>query len=389
MRRSSSFPAVLAIVGLVFGVAELLASCGLIPRRAKAIVALDEAFAAARPGLAARLEEKSLFGSGPAGFLDRPLIIPVALTESAGKAYDAAIAEEKSKKIPCVLVASPLIAKAILANGAWTGDPPLIVPEWRGQGEPGLWTANTDLRPAYRAAGAAAGAFVAALSEEGGSPSCGVIFSESPSRSRGALDSFSVAYSEISKGRPLLVRDLGEEEDESAIGSSTSSQKSEKPSSAVDARSAVADLLGSDIRVLFIALGSTSGVAIEAAERPGLAIGADFAAPETPDALAFRIFPNDIALAEAIASEFGMLSAGERRSNASIERSAGGGGAKTVPAILEPGPSARAIYAGKLDFAYFLSEAQRWRPSGAERRHLGARVTRERLGIKPLAVKAF
>ena len=389
MRRSSSFPAVLAIAGTVFGMSGLLTSCGLIPPRAKAVIALDEAFAAARPGLAARLEEKSLFDPGPAGFLDRPLIIPVALTESAGKAYDAAIAEERNKRIPCVLVASPLIAKAILANGAWTGDPPLLVPEWRGKAEPGLWTVDTDLEPAYRAAGAAAGAFVAALSEEGGSPSCGVIFSESPSRTREALDSFSAAYSEASKGRPLIVRDLGGEDDENAIDPSSSSQKSETRSTAADARSAVADLLGSDIRVLFIALGSISRVAIEAAERPGLAIGADFAAPETPAPLAFRIFPNDIALAEAMAREYRILSVEERGSNPSIEGSSGGGGSKNVPARLEPGPSARIIFAGKLDFAYFLSEPQRRRPSGAERRHLRARVARERLGIKPLAVKAF
>ena len=98
--------------------------------------------------------------------------------------------------------------------------------------------------------------------------------------------------------------------------------------------------------------------AIEAAERPGLAIGADFAAPETPAPLAFRIFPNDIALAEAMAREYRILSV--KKGGQSVDRRVfRRRRLKNVPARLEPGPSAEDIFAGKLDFAYFLSEPQR------------------------------
>jgi hypothetical protein len=355
--------------------ATITESCAYGARQARAVVALDEAFAAARPSLAAKLQAGSLFGRGSAGLIMRDLMVPVALSEGAGKALDAALAESERSGESAVLVASPLIAKAIVTNGTWAGIPPLLVPEWHGEtlsGEaahdavtPGLWTAVTDPVPAYGAAGAASGAFIAFLANEGGTPSCGILFSEAPSRPRAALTSFASAYADASEGRPLFVRVLGEEGSTSSNDAFSSSGKSGAQSEASAARAAVTELLGSDIRVLFVALGSASGAAIEAAARPGLAIGADSCAREPSIALAFRIYPDDTAIARALAGDREVLRDKNREDapNRAMESVAAIGGAETeIPSLLVAGPAATKIRAGRLDFAHFLSLALRQRP---------------------------
>jgi len=348
---------------------------------------LDEAFTEARPGLAARLQNGSLFGDGPAGVLHQALIVPVTMAEGAGKALDSAIAEKKRSGRTTVLATSPLIAKAILGSGTWSGDPPLLVPEWHGPEAPGLWTASTDPVPAYRAAGSAAGAFVAALSKEGGSPSCGVLFSEAPSRPRAALTAFASAYADASEGRPLYVRELVEDIAAGAGGSPPSKGRDAGSNSASgDAKAAATELLGSDIRVLFVALGSSSGAAIDAAARPGLAIGADFPAPEPPASLAFRILPDDLSLATALATERRALRGPDAADGLKAAR---GGASEAVPALLVAGASSGAIRVGKLDFAYFLSEAAKRRPAKSRQRVRMGRVARERIAIKPLAVQTI
>ncbi|MGA2546860.1 MAG: hypothetical protein ABSF43_09955 [Rectinemataceae bacterium] len=321
---------------LALAVALLFAACAQGSGPPRVVVALDEAFEASRPVLALYLASPSVFGKGPAGLLGPPLVVHVTMTEGAGKAMDAALKEKKRSGEPIVLVASPLIAKAIINGGTWSGDPPLLVPEWRGARSNGLWTASTDPLPAYGAAGKAAGAFIASLPKDGGLPSCGVIFSEAPSRPRSALTAFAAAYSKASMGRPLYIRELGERSSEAAVK----------------------ELLGSDMRVLFFASGPDSGAAIRSAARPGLAIGADFPAPESPKSLSFRILPDDGALARALDQE--------RRALRFDSRGAAGegsgkrtSGSKTVPALLVPGPAARDMGAGKLDFASFLSVTPR------------------------------
>jgi nucleotide-binding universal stress UspA family protein len=352
-RLSAPVP-LLAIAAL--SATALLASCGRFAPPPRAVVALDEAFSAARPGLAARLQDGSLFGEGPAGMMRRPLLVPVSMSEGAGKALDEVAAERKRSGAPIVLVASPLIARTIAGNGTWAGDPPILVPEWPGETPPkrvtpGLWTASSDPVPAYRAAGEAAGAFVAALSAGGGSPSCGILFSEAPSRPRAALVAFAAAYAETSEGRPLFARELA---GEAAPGDRQPQKPGETAVSEVGAaQAATAELLGSDIRVLFVALGSASGAAIKAAERPGLAIGADFPAPEPPAALAFRILPDDKGIAGALASRFWAFR------DSRPEPGQAPGGAVTVPAVLLAGPAAGEIRIGRLDFAFFLKKASK------------------------------
>jgi hypothetical protein len=317
-----------------------LASCSA---RFRPVVALDEAFVATRPELSALLQDGPALRSGLFGLLAKPLSAPVALAEGAGKALDAANEERRLNGGNTALVTSPLVAEAIVEGGTWSGDPPLLVPEWRGRGAPGLWSATTDPVPAYRAAGSAAGSFIAALSKSkgGGSPSCALVYSEAPSRPRAALTAFAAAYAEASEGLPLRVRELGgNEASEAAPGAAP------RVSAGGAAEAAVAELLGSDIRVLFVALGPDAGAAIRAAARTGLAIGADFPYPEAPRSLAFRIVPDDSALLRALVSELRELRGGAR-----------GGGARPVPALLVAGDRTGPIGAGRLDFRRFVEDA--------------------------------
>lgn len=252
------------------------------------------------------------------------------------------------------LVTSPLIAKAILGGGTWSGAPALLVPEWRGPRANGLWSASTDSTRAYREAGAAAGSFIRALAAEGGAPSCGVLFSEGPTRTRTALDAFATAYALSSEDRPLAVRELGTK----AAGAPIASESAQ-------AEAAVAELLRSDMRLIFLSLGPATGAAIRAATRPGLLVGADFPAPESPSGLAFRIFPDDAGLVRAL----------DR-----VRRSLGSAvppmGAETVPALLVAGPAAGVAKAGGRDFSYFLSEA-----SSLER-------SKPKIGVEGAALRA-
>ncbi len=318
--------------------AAFLVSCsrGGIPPRV--VVALDEAFTAARPTLASKLENRFQFGDGPAGLLHPAIIVHVAMTEGPGKALDAALAEKKRSGKQQVLVASPLIAKAIINGGAWSGDPPLLVPEWFGKESPGLWTVSTDPLPAYEAAGAAAGAYIAALAKEGGVPSCGVLFSEAPSRPRSALTAFTSAYAESSGNKPLYLRELGGQNDKKALPVQATSA----------AEAAVKELLGSDIRLLFLALGAESGATIRSAARSGLVLGSDFPVPESPQTLTFLIHPDDIGLAQALDQV--------RRTISFAGKGMGPDRSRMVPALLIPGPAAQERPVSKLDFAFFLSK---------------------------------
>jgi hypothetical protein len=328
----------------------LLCSC---PARVRPVIALDEAFSATRPELTALIQDRGAFRSGLFSLFGRSPVLSVALTDGAGKAFDAAMAEGKRSGKPVVLVTSPLIAKAVVQGGSWSGDPALLVPEWRGSPAPGLWTATTDPIPAYRTAGSAAGAFIAALAKAGGSPSCGFIYSEAPTRPRAALAAFADAYADASEGRRLTIRELGgvtaapAAQDKAPLASSSGAvADSSDISSGKAAEAAVAELLESDIRVLFIAAGPDTEAAIRSASRSGLAIGADWPYREMPRSLAFRIVPDYKALFRALVSEYRELGS-----------PSGAGDARTVPALLTEGFQASSIRAGKLDFRRFLKNA--------------------------------
>jgi hypothetical protein len=142
------------------------------------------------------------------------------------------------------------------------------------------------------------------------------------------LDAFAAAYSAASEGRPLQVRELPADAESGSV------------------ETAVEELLRSDLRLLFVALGPSSGAAIRKATRPGLALGLDSSAPETLETLAFRIRPDDEALVKAVAEERKSLGKSER-----------GDRMRLVPALLVAERQASLIRAGKAPFSAFLSDA--------------------------------
>jgi hypothetical protein len=310
-------------------------------------VALDEAFAASRPSLSGRLQAFQTFGDGPAKLFSHALVVPLTLSEGAGKAIEAARAEERKSGKRVILVTSPLVASAIIGGGNWSGEPPLLVPEYRRalQGEPisGLYTAVTDSIPAYQAAGRTAGLYIAELAKTGGSPCCAVLFSESPSRPRTALAAFAAAFTVASGGRLPTVKELPGGA-RTALGNAN-----DMPTTAEsDAEAAVTELLGLDLRLLFIAIGPGSETAINKASRPGLVIGLDSAAPIAPKGIAFRILPDDKALARAMAAE---------RRTIGMKSGVVNGAARSVPALLLAEAGSESLHTGKLPFSRFLSNA--------------------------------
>src|SRR5208337_2900585 len=140
----------------------------------------------------------------------------------------------------------------------------------------------------------------------------------------------------------------GEEVSTSADGAASSSGNPGAQSAASAVRTAVTELLGSDIRVLFVAVGSASGAAIEAAARPGLAIGVDSPAREPLIALAFRIYPDDTAIARALAGDREAIR--DKGQDDAPNRAMGpvaaiGGAATEIPSLLVAGPAAAKIRA--------------------------------------------
>jgi hypothetical protein len=262
-----------------------LASCG---SKGTVVVALDEAFAASRPGLAQELAEGPGFSSGY-----RVEAVTLKLGEGPGAAL-AALASCRAKGgAPVALVASPLLAAAL--PGPWRAAGAeessagagitVLLPEWsaREGARAGFAAAATDPLPAYATAGAAAGAYIASLRVQGSAATGAVLFREAPARPRAALEAFVAAFEESSGGIPPLVRELYPAEDEDSAP-----------------ESAVRELLGSDIRFLFVALGGGGPAAIRAATRPGLVIGADYHGPGAPEALAFRLRPDDRSIARSL-----------------------------------------------------------------------------------------
>jgi hypothetical protein len=411
--------AVFAAALLAALAALALPSCRLVAGAGpRAVVALDEAFAEARPRLRDRLLGEGLLRpSLLGGLIVRPLVLHLPLSGGAGPALDAALAEEKRGGKPVVLVTSPLAAKAILGAGSWRGEPAILVPEMRDGDAPakptkGLWIAATDPIPAYRAAGAVAGAYVAALAVQGGTPSGGLLFAESPARPRAAREAYVEAFGAASGGRRLIVRELanpkagadpaipppgappptgsppppgpppptgtppptgspppqgtpqkgsgavetGSAETEAAPG--VGAQTPLRRNSPSEAEAAVNELLSLDIRTIFIALGPSSAAAIRAADRPGLAVGAEIVDEAPVRALACLIQPDEEGLAKALASEAVAIGRGES-----------GGGRILVPARFTTGPAAASIRVGGADFAHFIEEFALGAAKPGEGRH--------------------
>lgn len=269
-----------------------LASCG---GKGLVVIALDEAFSAARPDLARELRDH-----WPIRYRARATTL--RLSGEPGEVLSILQKAEKQGEHPVALIASPLLAQAL--PGPWRspgtelsclGGAALLVPEWHavppsgvaGSSGAAFALAVTENVPAYAVAGSASGAYIASLRGPGGeqssSPAGAILFLEAPARPREALEAFAKAYENASGGAPLLVRELGASEDE---------QK--------QAEAAVHELLGADVRLLFVALGAGGPAAIRAATRPGLLLGGDFPGPQSPGDIAFRVRPDDGGIAEAL-----------------------------------------------------------------------------------------
>jgi len=304
--RSLTGESVIRAAAVATGLILCFSGCSPRPRP---VIALDEAFASTRPTLAEELRKTGGAGLVPRGWDSRSILVPIHLGDSPAEALEAAKAEDEHRGPGSAIVASPLVAKAIVEGGAWSGEPPLIVPGWRGGTIPGLWRLGSDPVPAYRAAGAAVGAYIATLAKGGGSPICGVVYAESPTRPRAALAAFAEAYSGSSGGRAPEIRELGVGGDVNAGARETAPAEAPLPPDRRGdrAKAAVADLLGRDLRVLFVAVGPEAEEAIQAGTRPGIAVGADFPYPEVPSSLAFRIVPDSSGIAMAIGARISSL----------------------------------------------------------------------------------
>jgi hypothetical protein len=343
-----------------------LASCAP-ERKYRAVVALDEAFVAAYPSLSVALAKPTAFKGPLEAALGKPTaILKISMSQGAGPALDAVRAAESGGSRPAALVASPLVAAALLGGGVWKGSPPLLVPEWRGKPASGMLTASTDPVPAYRRAGAALGAYIEALAGEGGSPVCGILFQQGPSRPRSALLAFAEAFAQTSNGTRLLVRELTADSGDAAAppaqaGAAPAPAEDTAPAAApspaeapspVEAQAkplgpeaAVKEMLESDLRALFVAIGPESIAAIRAATRPGMALGADYPGPDGLKVLSFRIAPDSEAIVEALDRGLGALGEGLGGPIPSDAQ---------VPARLEIGSPASLLTAGGRSLAAFL-----------------------------------
>jgi hypothetical protein len=346
--RASPFAVKAALSFVCLAGALSALSCA---RSADLVVALDETFAAARPSLAAALENLR-----PPGFERRALRI--SLQESPARVLDYLnrLARDRHQ---VVLVASPLLASALLSGDEFgrTSDVgpssasygldtmPLIVPEGSLAADSGAVSVDTDPIPAFRAAGRACGAYIAAIkAERGGAPSCGIVYASSPSRPRSTIEAFAAAYGAASDAAPLLVREL------------PATISPNAPNTESEAQAAVEELLGSDMRILFVAAGGSTLAALKVALNPDLVLGAELSGPSSPPYLAFRIVPNDLGLARAveIVAERRNRGAKEPRPKKTAEN-----GSTTpifVPALLLEGPAATYHMAASPPFASFMEK---------------------------------
>ncbi len=322
--------------------ATSLSGCSFLhPRSASLVVALDEAFAEARPGLASTLDRLRV-----PGFESSRLRI--GLRESPAIVIDKLRRLARENR-PTVLVASPLLASALFAESrgdaaalpAGLGAIPLISPEWTRAPAQGLTLIETDELGAYRAAGRACGEYIAAIKRSsGGEPACGLVFSPSASRPSSELEAFAEAYGAASGGAPLLIRDLD---------SGRSPQDAE-----ADAQAAVEKLLASDLRVLFAAAGGSTLAVLGAATYPDLILGAELPDSDSLPDLAFRIAPDDRALGRAVAA------AAELRLRDSRPRSPEEAAEAPilVPARLIAGPAGDRHTAGGRSFSSFMEDSR-------------------------------
>lgn len=321
-----------------------LCLAGCRPRSAP--VLLDEAFAAARPGLASSLKglQRRILGQGGAYAEIGLARGPEELIEEARKAGFAAAGQGRGAIVTSPLLAAALVAgdKALGLDGSLAQDGGiqalgglgLVVPEWQGGPQPQITPVITDPSRAFESAGRATGAFIAALRRSGQEGATGgILFRETPARGREALEAFSRGFLATAGAGPAIeVLGRGDTMDESGAS--------------------VGRLLAVDLRIVLVATGRDARAACEALDRPGLAVGLEGPAPEAWLRSAFAIVPDDKGLARAaIAAAQGLGKA-----------PGSGPGDIAVPALLLAWPAARGFPAGDSDLGRLLAAEGARRP---------------------------
>ena len=313
-------------------------------------VLLDEAFTAARPGLAARFRGLQKGFPGQGGVYAEISLArgPETLVEEARKAGYAAAGKDRSAIVTSPLLAAALVAgeKALGLDGSATqgsgiqalGGLGLVVPEWQGGRQAQITPVNTEPSKAFEAAGRAAGAFVAALRGSGqGSATGGILFRETPSRGREALEAFSNGFVAMAGVAPAIeILGRADTMDESA--------------------GSVARLLAADLRIVLVATGRDARALCKSLERPGLALGIESTDPAAWPGAAFSIAPDDDGIARAA------IAAASRPGRAP----GSGPEAIAVPALLLAGSGAGGFEAGGTDLGRLLAG------EGAGRRRRGS-----------------
>lgn len=320
---------------LIIVTALALSGC----RGQSAPVILDEAFAAARPGLATDLRglQGRLLGRGGAYAVTGLELGADALVDEARKAGYAAATPGRGAIVTSPLLAAALVAgeRALSLDTDGTrlpgiqalGGLRLVVPEWRGSPQAQIVSVSTDPGPAFEAAGRAIGAFIASLRASGqAGATAGILFRQTAARGSEALDAFSRGFA-ARVGSPPAVEVLGAD------------------STMDDSGTAIGRLLSADLRVVLVATGRDARAACKALERPGLAIGLEGSAPaDWPDAV-FAIVPDDRGLALAVVAK--ARSIGESPETESDPA--------TVPALLVAYPRSRSLAAAGTSLGRLLA----------------------------------
>lgn len=256
---------------LLLGACLILGGFSACGRSSSPLVVLDEAFVAARPGLAREFRREV----GSKRYAVIPLDLGPSLVLDMAKKRGYGLPEG-----PKTLVTSPLLALALAegdrelrelsgpslpgsglqAGGAGIealGGAILIVPDYSGPGRDAILGVGRDSREAYAAAGRACGAYIASLGARARPGATGAILFRAGQDSEG-IQAFVEAYRGLVGVAPL-AEGLEASED-----------------GAVDEEGAVGRLLGKDLALVLVGPGLRLGLVLPRLARPGLALGLAF-----------------------------------------------------------------------------------------------------------------
>ncbi len=344
-----------------------LAATGCSSGKSSTLVVLDEAFRAIRPDLSASLSRLDTAGKLPGRKIAGGEYSYGDGTEALAK--DIAAAKKRAHGVG-LLVASPLVAAraGILPAGV-----PLVVVDGPAPSGPGILSVKTDRARAYRAAGRAAGIYLASLpSHETPAaphpampsasspaeipalrPGCGIVFAPSFSRQTGLIAEFEAGYREgwaeasgpaPASGPPPVFTEMV-----STAGAADPNKASiDFVDSAGETDAAVKKLLEHDLKVIFFACGRIQEAFRTASEHPDIIVGLDEIGSDPLPGMAFRIVPDEKAIAKAVAALRGAILSGRENGDSTVG----------VPALLVPGAK-KDLERGGVSFGAALKKAKK------------------------------